>query len=219
MQLVESFVRNPVKVAVGVIIVALFGMVALLGMPKQLTPEVQIPTITIVTSWPGASPGEIEREIIQEQEEQLAGVEGAVKMSSESTDSSGKIQLEFSPGSNMQEALVKVTTRLQQVPEYPEDADEPVISTSSSSDRAIAWFILSAKMPTSEEIAQWQADNPHLAELVQPVANARSQGLGMLRLRRLIGLQLDEFQKIHPETKQQLIPSTVLTRCLTSFTD
>jgi len=198
MQFVEAFVRNPVKIAVGVIIVTLFGMVAMLRMPKQLTPEVQIPTITIQTRWPGASPGEVEREIVQEQEEQLAGVEGVVKMSSESNDSSGKIELQFSPGSNMQESLVKVTTRLQQVPDYPEDVDEPVITTSSSSDRAIAWFILSAKMPTAEEVASWQAANPHLAAQVKQVADARSQGLGMLRLRRLVGGQLAQFKKANP---------------------
>ncbi|MFT5522423.1 MAG: HAE1 family hydrophobic/amphiphilic exporter-1 [Pirellulaceae bacterium] len=204
MQLVESFVRNPVKIAVGVIIVILFGSVAMLRMPKQLTPEVQIPTITISTVWPGASPGEMEREIIQEQEEQLAGVEGAVKMSSESTDSAGKISLEFSPGSNMQEALVKVAARLQQVPQYPEDADEPTISTSSSSDRAIAWFILSAVMPTTEDVAAWQAAHPQFAQQVQPVADAHSQGLGMLRLRRMIGQQLGEFKKRYPEAPDTL---------------
>ena len=206
MQLVEAFVRNPVKVAVGVLIVALFGIVALWRMPKQLTPEVQIPTISIETRWPGASPGEIEREIIQEQEEQLASVEGVVKMSSESTDSSGKIELEFNPDADMQEALVKVSGRLQQVPEYPEDADEPVISTSSSSDRAIAWFILSARLPTTEEIIEWQNAHPNLAEQVQPIVDAHSQGLAMLRLRRMLGGQLEEFQKNHPETIEKLRP-------------
>jgi len=206
MQLVEAFVRNPVKVAVGVLIVALFGLVALIRMPKQLTPEVQIPTITIETRWPGASPQEVEREIIQEQEEQLASVEGVVKMSSESTDSSGKIELEFNPGTDMQEVLVKVSARLQQVPEYPEDADEPVIATSSSSDRAIAWFILSARMPTAEEIAQWQMEHPKYADAAQEVADARSQGLGVLRLRRLVAEHLAEFQKQHPETVGELQP-------------
>jgi HAE1 family hydrophobic/amphiphilic exporter-1 len=63
---IEASVRNPVKVSVGVLIVALFGLIALLRMPMQLTPEVQIPTISIHTVWPGASPKEIEREIIQE---------------------------------------------------------------------------------------------------------------------------------------------------------
>lgn len=206
MQLVEVFVRNPVKVAVGVLLAVLFGLVSLFGMPMQLTPEVQIPTITIETRWPGASPGEVEREIVQEQEEQLASVEGVTKMSSESTDSQGKIELEFSPGTDMQEALVKVSARLDQVPEYPEDADEPVISTSSSSDRAIAWFILSARMATKEEIRAWQQETPRLADLVDPVLSAHNPGLGVLRLRRMIEAKLEEFKKQHPETADELRP-------------
>jgi multidrug efflux pump subunit AcrB len=51
--MVESFVKNPVKVAVGVLLLALFGTLALLGMPMQLTPEVETPTITIETPGPG----------------------------------------------------------------------------------------------------------------------------------------------------------------------
>jgi HAE1 family hydrophobic/amphiphilic exporter-1 len=68
MGLIDSFVRNPVKVTVGVLLVALFGVVALYRMPMQLTPEVQRPAITIETRWPGASPQEVEQEIIIEQE-------------------------------------------------------------------------------------------------------------------------------------------------------
>ena len=66
MILIEWFVRNPVKVSVSVILVALFGTIALCKMPMQLTPEVEVPTITVTTMWPGASPQEVESEIIQE---------------------------------------------------------------------------------------------------------------------------------------------------------
>ena len=82
MNLIESFIRNPIKVAVGVLLLGMFGVIALLRMPMQLTPEVQTPTLTIETRWPGASPQEVEREIVQEQEEQLKSVEGITKMSS-----------------------------------------------------------------------------------------------------------------------------------------
>ena len=84
---IEAFVRNPVKVWVGVLLITLFGVVAWSGMPMQLTPEVQTPIITIETRWPGASPQDVEREIVQEQEEQLKSVEDVTKMSSESMDS------------------------------------------------------------------------------------------------------------------------------------
>jgi len=181
---IEAFIRNPVKVAVGVLIVVLFGMIGLLRMPMQLTPEVQIPTITIQTRWPGASPQEVEREIVREQEEFLQSVEGVTKMTSESQDSVGTITLEFLVGTNMDEALLKVNSRLQQVPEYPIDADQPVISTAGASDRPIAWFILSARMPPDERIRQFQKDHPNLAAALDPVLAARNPGLAALRLRR-----------------------------------
>ena len=56
MSLLEAIVRNPVKVSVGILLVSLFGGVALLRMPMQLTPEVETPTLTVTTRWPGASP-------------------------------------------------------------------------------------------------------------------------------------------------------------------
>ena len=72
MDLIETFVRSPVKVSVGVLLIVMFGVIAIVKLPRQLTPDVEIPTITIETRWPGASPQEVEREIVQEQEEQLA---------------------------------------------------------------------------------------------------------------------------------------------------
>jgi len=67
MHLIEACVNNPVKVAVGALLLILFGTIALFRMPMQLIPEVQTPTLTVETRWPGASPQEIEREITQEQ--------------------------------------------------------------------------------------------------------------------------------------------------------
>src|SRR4029450_285145 len=143
----DGFVRNPVKVTVGVILILLFGVLAMFSMPMQLTPEVEIPTLTIETVWPGASPQEVEREIVQEQEEQLKSVEGGRKMTSESMDSMVRVTLEFPVGVDMREAMLKVNTKLAQVPDYPEDAKEPVINTSNASDRPIAWFILTPGRP------------------------------------------------------------------------
>lgn len=198
MSLVQAFVNNPVKVSVGILLVALFGGVALLRMPMQLTPEVQTPTITITTRWPGASPQEVEREIVIEQEEQLKGVEGARKLTSESSDSQGTITLEFNVGTDMDQALLKVNSRLQQVPEYPEDADQPVIVTANSSSRPIAWFILSAIPPSEDKIAAFAADHLQLKEQLDRARLTENVGLRLLRLRRLAAN--------HPEVEALLPP-------------
>ncbi|NNJ24127.1 efflux RND transporter permease subunit [Alienimonas chondri] len=185
MNFIASLVANPVKVAVGVLLTMMFGLVALGRMPMQLTPEVQTPTITVETRWPGASPQEIEREIVVEQEEQLKSVENVTKLTSESNDSSARITMEFRVGTEMDRAVVDVIGRLEQVPQYPRDADKPVISTANSSDRPIAWFILGSRFPTEEELATLEAENPELSEGLAEVRKAHNPGLAMLRLRLL----------------------------------
>ena len=186
---IEACVRNPVKVWVAVLLITLFGMVAWSRMPMQLTPEVQTPMITIETIWPGASPQEVEKEIVREQEEQLKSVENVTKMSSEAMDSMGRITLEFEVGIDLDVAVTKVSKRLDQVPSYPEDADKPVIATSGSSDSPIAWFILSPRMMPLESFVAHDEQHPETRELLAPVVTAlktKRDGLAELRLRRLV---------------------------------
>ena len=202
MRLIEAFVHNPVKVSVGVLLFMLFGFIGLFLMPMQLTPEVQIPTITVTTRWPGAAPQEIEREIIQEQEEQLKGVEGVTKMSSASMNSRGSISLEFGAGTDIDSARLKVSTRLQQVPEYPEDADEPVITSSDANDNAIAWFILRPRIASDEQIAAFQQAHPDLAAKLEPVRRAHNSGLRTQRLLRLV----EEHPELAPQL-EELLPA------------
>ena len=55
MKLVEQSLKYGVTVAVGVILILMFGIMALLRIPVQLTPEISQPELSIRTTWPGAS--------------------------------------------------------------------------------------------------------------------------------------------------------------------
>jgi HAE1 family hydrophobic/amphiphilic exporter-1 len=142
MNLVHAAIRYPVSTAVGVLLVVLFGIVALVKLPVQLAPDVEKHEVTVDTRWPGGSPREVEREIIDEQEEQLKGVEGLEKMFSESSYGQGRVILRFPTGTNTDTALLQVSNRLNQVREYPLEVDEPVISSADTRGVAMAWFIL-----------------------------------------------------------------------------
>ena len=204
MNLFETFIRNPVKVAVGVLLMALFGAISLVSMPKQLIPAVQNPVLTVETRWPGASPAEIEREIVQEQEEQLKAVQGLIKMSSQCRDSSASITLEFGVGTNIEDAMMRVNTRLQQVREYPIDAKEPVIEASDVSDRPIARFALTARPPTKDTIEAFQKEHPQLSEALEPARRAMNTGLRVFRLQQIY----HELGEKHPELTN-LLPADV----------
>jgi hydrophobic/amphiphilic exporter-1 (mainly G- bacteria), HAE1 family len=199
MNLIESCVTSPVKVAVGVILVTLFGVLSILSMPVQLTPEVQIPTITVECQWRGASPQEIERELIQPLEEQLRSVEGLVKLSSDSASSAGTVELEFAVGIDMSQALVKVNTRVQQVRDWPINADRPVIKTSSANDRPVAWFILGQAAPDTAAIEKSKADHPALAADLDRVLGARSPDLATFRLRKLAAAHPELASLVPPD--------------------
>ena len=143
MRLVDTAIKRPVSVIVGVLFIALFGLISLFRIPVQLTPDVDRPIITVSTVWPGASPEEVEQEIVQRQEEQLKSVEGLVLMTSESNDSRGVVTLEFNVGVDPDAVLLLVSNKLDQVFGYPLDAERPVISAGGSGPSgAITWIML-----------------------------------------------------------------------------
>ncbi len=153
---IEVAIDRPVAVAVGVLLVALFGLLALAALPVQLTPEVTRPQLTVSTQWPGAAPAEVEREIVQRQEDALKGVEGVVEMRSESRDGSGRVVLTFRPGSDMDAASLRVSNHLSQVRTAPVDAERPVISTVNTENQAIAWFALRTLPGNTEPVDHYQ---------------------------------------------------------------
>ncbi len=143
MSLIEGSIRRPVTVAVAVLLVVIFGVIGLFRVPVQLTPNVDQPVISVTTRWFGASPQEIEQEIVEEQEDILKGVEGLREMRSTSVEGEAKIEMQFLVGVDKEAALNEVRDKLRQVPEYPTEVDEPVVeSVDSSSDNYIAWMVV-----------------------------------------------------------------------------
>ena len=123
MKLIEQSLKYSVTVAVGVIMIILFGIISLFRIPVQLVPDVSQPELTVTTDWPGASPEEVERDIVDEQEKHLKSITGLVEMKSISQTGRSEIYLKFRTGSNLQEMLVRSSNALQQGRSYPENAD------------------------------------------------------------------------------------------------
>lgn len=142
MNLIRLAIQRPIAVLALVLLVVLSGLVALQAIPIQLAPDINRPVISVRTPWPGGSPAEIEREIINRQEDALRGIEGLVTMKSESNDGNGRVTLEFAVGHDMTRALLLVSNRLNQITDYPEEVDEPLLELAGADDQPIAWMIL-----------------------------------------------------------------------------
>jgi HAE1 family hydrophobic/amphiphilic exporter-1 len=139
---VQTSIRQPVTIAVGVLLVVLAGLLALRRIPIQLTPNVEDTVVAVTTRWEGASPQEVEQDLIDPQEERLQGITGLKRMTSTSQQGVGSIRLEFDVGTPKDLALREASDKLREVPNYPENVDEPVVEASDPENRDyIAWIV------------------------------------------------------------------------------
>ena len=142
MDVVKSSINKPVPVTVGIILVVMFGLIGLLDMPYQLSPTVTEPEIAVETLWLGATPYEIEREIIEAQEKVLKGIPGLVEMESSSFNDRGSVTLRFRIGTDVDDALLRVSNKLNEVPSYPENVEKPVITATGAASSPVIWMVL-----------------------------------------------------------------------------
>ena len=134
-------IEKPLIIAVAVLIICLFGLLAIFRVPIQMIPDLDVRIVTVITQWPGATPQDVEKEIIIEQEEYLRRIPGLERMISQATTGRAQIELEFPYGVEINEVLIRVNNALTQVPGYPENVDEPRLVTSTVSNNPFLFFL------------------------------------------------------------------------------
>ena len=189
MKLVDTSIKKPVTVAVGVLLLVLFGFISLFRIPIQLTPNVDLPEISVTTTWRGASPIEMEREIVDVQEDELKNLDGLIEIKSESQDSSAYISLLFEIGTDTDQALLRVSNSLERVEEYPDNVDKPIIKSGGRNEQAIAWMVLKA-------LDGYTGVLPHEYDFVDEHVKPRLERISGVSSSNIFGGQEREIQVI-----------------------
>ncbi len=152
MNFIQFSISKPVTVIVGVILVVLFGLVGIGKLPVQLTPDVEAPQISVSTIWPGATPYEVEKDIVEEQENVLKGLQRLTTMESAAYNSRAEITLTFEVGTDIDAALLRVSNKLNEVRSYPENVEKPVIDASGAQSSPVIWMVLKTLSGPPEEV-------------------------------------------------------------------
>ncbi|MCG6929493.1 MAG: efflux RND transporter permease subunit [Desulfofustis sp.] len=142
MDIVRYALDKPVTVIVAVILIVTFGLIGLNSLPVQLTPDVEKPKITVETTWGGATPYEVEKDIIEKQEEVLKGLKGLTKLESSSYNNLALVTLTFALGTDLDDALLRVSNKLNEVSDYPDNVKRPSIDASGASSNPVIWMAL-----------------------------------------------------------------------------
>ena len=136
----EAIVKRGTLMTVIILIISVIGVMAALRIPVQMIPDLEVRTVTVRTSWPGATPQDIEKEIVIEQEEYLRSLPGLQRLISSSSFGRASIELEFPFGIDLNETLINVNNALSQVPSYPINVNEPRIYATSFSANSFMYF-------------------------------------------------------------------------------
>ncbi len=136
MNLTRSSLKNPAAVLVVALLILIFGLLSVIKLPIQLTPDIQQPQINISTGWRSAAPEEIESVIIEPLENVVKNTQGVIDVSTNINQGFGNISLTFDVGADMQQAMLDVLNRLNQAPLLPLDASEPVVSSAGNGPQA-----------------------------------------------------------------------------------
>lgn len=140
--MIKFAVENPVKVLVGVCFLIIFGIQAFLNMPYRLIPSIEYPQISVSTYWRGASPYEVEKEILERQERVLKTIPGLIDCESTARESSAYITLMFDMDVPVNDAMLLVANKLNEVSGYPDNMNQPTIRAANTDTVSVVDLML-----------------------------------------------------------------------------
>lgn len=172
-------VKKPFTVLVMVIVIILLGVVSLSSMTTDLLPEMNLPYMIVITTYPGASPEKVEAAVCEPMERSLGSVSGVKNIYSMSYENYGIVQLEFVDGTNMDSAMVKVSSALDSVESaLPDECGAPIIMEISMDMMASVYLAVAYEGMDVQETSRFVEDTviPYL-ERQEGITSISSIGL------------------------------------------
>jgi HAE1 family hydrophobic/amphiphilic exporter-1 len=124
--------RNRALIALITIVAAVFGGLALTNLKQELIPSIEFPQLSILSTYPGASPDVVANDVSTPVESAIQGVAGLESTTATSTTNASIVQASFTYGTNLATAEQKITTAINRIKDQlPEDVDPTVISVST----------------------------------------------------------------------------------------
>ena len=128
MRISEISVRRPVFATVISMLLVIFGLVSLDRLAIREYPDIDRPVVSVTTNYNGASAAVIETKITQVVEDSIAGIEGSLKIESDSEDERSQVRIEFDVNRDIDAAANDVRDRVARVTNaLPPEADPPEI--------------------------------------------------------------------------------------------
>lgn len=154
MVLSEISIKRPVLATVMSLLLLLVGLITYDRLTVREYPQIDLPVVTVETSYPGASASIMESQVTQILEDSLSGIEGIDYMNSISRTEKSQISVTFNIDRDPDSAASDVRDRVNRViSELPDDVDAPVVAKTEADAQPIIWLAFSSNSHSSLEVS------------------------------------------------------------------
>jgi multidrug efflux pump len=176
MRIAELSVRRPVFATVLSMMLVIFGLVSLQRLSVREYPDIDRPVVSITTSYRGASSAVIETKVTQVIEDSVAGIEGILKIESDSEDERSQVRIEFDISRDIDAAANDVRDRIGRVvAKLPTDADPPQIVKADANADSVVVLAFSSDTLSMLELTDYAERN--LVDRLSTVPGVASVGI------------------------------------------
>ncbi len=152
-------IRNPIPAILLFLMLTLLGVMAFKAMKIQQFPDIDLPTVTVTASLPGAAPAQMETEVARKIENAVATLQGIKHIYTKVQDGTAIVTVEFRLEKPTQEALDDVRDAVSRIrADLPGDLKDPVISKVNLAGAPILTYTV-ASTRMDDEALSWFVDN------------------------------------------------------------
>ena len=182
-------IRHPLPPVMLFVVLFFMGIAAFIRLPITLDPDISFPLVTVTITQPGASPQELETQVIQKVEAAVAGIGNIDNITSWAPEGVANISIQFNIGTPIDRALADVRDAVSKVrPQLPQTIQEPVVQRINTDGPPIVYYGVSSSTLTEEELS-WFVDNTVTKRLLGVTGVAQVQRGGGVN--REIRVELD----------------------------
>ncbi|MEX2578991.1 MAG: efflux RND transporter permease subunit [Verrucomicrobiales bacterium] len=150
----DTSIKRPVLTTVGAFIVILLGLLSFRNMPVREYPDTDVPTVSVNTTYRGASAAVVESRITEPLEEQLSAIDGIRVLKSASAEEISRITIEFNLDRDPDEAANDVRDRVSRArSRLPDEVDEPIIAKEEADASPVLWLTFTSDRLTRTELS------------------------------------------------------------------
>jgi multidrug efflux pump subunit AcrB len=125
MPLIRFSIKNPLITNLSLVIVIILGVLSWNSMPQEMFPSMELDAVSVSVKFEGASPEEVERQVIIPVEEQFEGMPEIDVMTSTSHEGMGSVIIKLKSGTDVDQYMRDAQTALDQITDMPDEAEEP----------------------------------------------------------------------------------------------